>query len=177
MAKKYKRSKTVNKFALATANLFTNKTLMRTSFTKTLIVRGIGYRAFVLSNSFLRQRSSQTSELLSMRPLYTEVEQNDLQSINQVGVLEFTGAKYVVIRAGHTRDLCIPLQVNLRGITSKKDRKLVIASKNNSEAANLAKYVYAYRPPSVYTGRGVRVKHAKPVRKAGKKDKQKGRAF
>jgi ribosomal protein L6P/L9E len=71
----------------------------------------------------------------------------------------------------------LPLSKNVKCITSKKDRKLAIMSTDKILSANLAKTVYLYRTPSVYTGRGVRIKHARPARKAGKKDKQKGRAF
>ena len=176
--KKYKRSKTTNKFVTAVNKLTVGKTLPQTKFTKVLIVRGIGYRAFVLKNSFLQFGRPSLLEPVLMRPMHTrDDEPNTLQEINQVGAFEFTNAEYAVIRAGHTRDMYLPLQEGVRGATSKKDRKLVISSNNRALAANLVKQIYAYRPPSVYTGRGVRIKHAKPVRKAGKKDKQKGRAF
>jgi len=65
----------------------------------------------------------------------------------------------------------------VRCVTKKKDRKLVIISEDKILAGNLARFVHLYRAPSVYTGRGVRMKHLKPLRKAGKKDKQRGKAF
>jgi ribosomal protein L6P/L9E len=99
------------------------------------------------------------------------------QDLSIAARAEFYASRYLVLRAGHTRDLCIPLRNVAVYLTAKKDRKFVVASPNAVEALAFAKRVYNYRPPSAYTGRGVRVKHAKPARKAGKKDKQRGRAF
>lgn len=62
-------------------------------------------------------------------------------------------------------------------VTKKKDRKLIVAGLSPNVSGAVAKRVHSYRPPSAYTGRGARIKHAKPVRKAGKKDKQKGKIF
>ncbi len=99
------------------------------------------------------------------------------QEITQVGSFEFSKYRYLVVRAGHTRDISIPLHNLVTCATRKKDRKLIIASKDKILSANLSKQVHNYRAPSVYTGRGVRIKHIKPLRKAGKKDKQRGKAF
>ena len=49
---------------------------------------------------------------------------------------------------------------------------------NNKQKVNyFAGAIKNYRQPSVYTGRGLRTKKGVLVRKAGKKDKQKGKAF
>jgi len=82
-----------------------------------------------------------------------------------------------VVRAGHSTDLYLPLPNDIFAKTSKKDRKLVIYGFDKQQVNNLARVIFNYRPPSVYTGRGIRRKHLKPIRKAGKKDKQKGRVF
>jgi len=91
--------------------------------------------------------------------------------------IEFPYARYLVIRAGHTKDLYLPLLEGVYIKTSKKDRKMVIYGPNKQQINNLARAIFNYRQPSVYTGRGIRRKHLKPIRKAGKKDKQKGKAF
>jgi hypothetical protein len=144
---------------------------------KTLIVRGIGYRAFALKNDLLGLVSNNANFINSTRPLFTDRELDAAQEINQVGTFELPTDRYLSVRAGHTEDLYLPLNTGVKCLTSKKDRKLAVVSTDKIASANLAKTVHLYRAPSVYTGRGVRVKHIRPVRKAGKKDKQKGRAF
>jgi ribosomal protein L6P/L9E len=86
-------------------------------------------------------------------------------------------AKYLIINAGHTENLHQSLPVTLRSKTTKKDRKLTIFSSFKSEVSYLSKLVIQYRQPSVYTGRGIREKGTRVLRKAGKKDKQKGKSF
>ena len=148
------------------------------NFAKTLIIRGIGYRAFALKNDLLSFVTSPNENFInSTRPLFSDIALYEAQELSQVGNFEFSNSKYLAVRAGHTKDLYLPLRHQISCLTLKKDRKLVIASIDKIAAANLANSIYLYRPPSVYTGRGVRVKHVNIVRKAGKKDKQKGRAF
>lgn len=146
-------------------------------FVKTLIVRGIGYRTFALNNDFLNKNNLAGSFVESLRPIYSALSTSDFHELTQVGSFEFPKNRYIMVRAGHTRDLAIPMHNLVTSATSKKDRKLVIMSQNKILAANLARAVHLYRAPSVYTGRGVRIKHIKPLRKAGKKDKQRGKAF
>lgn len=146
-------------------------------FVKTLIVRGIGYRAFALNNDFLNKNNLADSFVESLRPIYSALSTGDFHELTQVGSFEFSKNRYIMVRAGHTRDLAVPMHNLVACTTSKKDRKLVIMSQNKVLAANLARCVHLYRAPSVYTGRGVRIKHIRPLRKAGKKDKQRGKAF
>jgi len=113
----------------------------------------------------------------SIRPVFTNNDIDEFQEVSQAGTFEFPSSRYLSVRAGHTMDLYMPLSSKVKCVTSKKDRKLTILSENKILSSNLAKTVHLYRAPSVYTGRGVRIKHVRPVRKAGKKDKQKGRAF
>lgn len=182
MSKHYKRGKFTNKLKSEYMWNFSSKNLTQNlktkqKFVKTLIVRGIGYRAFALKNDLLKFIGSNSAFINSTRPLFTDYTMDEAQEVNQVSAFEFPGTRYIAVRAGHTRDLYLPLGVSVKCITSKKDRKLAILSADKIISANLAKTVHLYRPPSVYTGRGVRIKHARPIRKAGKKDKQKGRAF
>lgn len=144
---------------------------------KTLIVRGIGYRAFALKNDLLGLVNNAPAFISTTRPVFTDSIFDDAQEITQASIFEFPATRYLSVRAGHTRDLYLPLKTEVKCLTSKKDRKLAILSSDKILAANLAKTVHLYRAPSVYTGRGVRIKHERPIRKAGKKDKQKGRAF
>ena len=145
---------------------------------KTLIVRGIGYRAFALTNTLLSKTKLAPAFTENSRPVYSGDDNGPMEKeFTQAALYEFTNSKYLVVRAGHTRDMCLPVRGSVTCSVSKKDRKLTIASANKIYTANLAREVYSYRPPSAYTGRGVRIKHGRPARKAGKKDKQRGRAF
>ena len=173
----FKRGKFTNKSKLIYTWARTKNSRFSGKFVKTLIIRGIGYRAFALANDLLNKEVLSVNFVESLRPVYTNQELDESQEFTQVGNFEFFSARYLVIRAGHTRDLSLPLQAGVICITRKKDRKLVIASENKVLSSNLARLVHLYRAPSVYTGRGVRLKHTKPLRKAGKKDKQRGKAF
>jgi len=146
-------------------------------FAKTLIVRGIGYRAFALSNDLLNKKIFSSAFVESLRPIYSSIQIDESKELSEVGNFEFSQSRYLMVRAGHTRDLILPMHSQVRCVTKKKDRKLVIISEDKILAGNLARFVHLYRAPSVYTGRGVRMKHLKPLRKAGKKDKQRGKAF
>jgi len=148
-----------------------------TRYVKTLIIRGIGYRAYALTNDFLSTFINNYSFVESLRPIYSEQAYDDYQELTQVVNFEFSKKRYLLIRAGHTRDLVVPLHSLVICMSRKKDRKLLITSRDKALASNTARFVHLYRPPSVYTGRGVRVKHKKVIRKAGKKDKQRGKAF
>lgn len=149
----------------------------RQGFVKTLIVRGIGYRVFALKNDIIGSASASLTFTDSTRPILTGVDLDEGQELAQACALELPASRYLSVRAGHTADLYIPLGAGIKCLTLKKDRKLTILSADKMLCTNLAKTVHSYRPPSIYTGRGVRLKHVRPVRKAGKKDKQKGRAF
>jgi ribosomal protein L6P/L9E len=52
---------------------------------------------------------------------------------------------------------------------------LVIYGFNNNFVSNFAKNVFNLRIPSVYTGRGIRLKKGYHIRKLGKKDIRKGK--
>jgi ribosomal protein L6P/L9E len=81
------------------------------------------------------------------------------------------------LRVGHSFHLYIPIP-NFIGVKiTKKDRKLIIYGFFKSQVANFTRYIYSFRPPSVYTGRGIRYKKVSPRRKLGKKDIRKGRFF
>ncbi len=122
-------------------------------YCKTLIIRGIGYRAYLLINdTYIGNKFNQT-------------------------IKEYTNNRYLQIRAGHTLDLCLPLPSNIRIKILKKDRKLVVASSSKQNVTYFVRKLLDYRGPSAYTGRGIRIKGSIPLRKAGKKDKQKGKSF
>lgn len=123
-----------------------------TPYCYTIIVRGIGYRAFNLQNDFTNQTKNKHGR-------------------------EFVFNSYLVIRAGHTSDLYVGLPAGLKCYITKKDRKLVFISHLKERVGYFATSIARYRLPSPYTGRGLRTKKLAVVRKAGKKDKQKGKAF
>ncbi len=129
-----------------------------------IIIRGIGYRAFTARNDFIHQTEKMPALTATYKKSCVELTK------------EFTFNSYLIIRAGHTVDLYMGLPAGVLCRITKKDRKLVLIS-NNKATNYLAHLVTEYRKTSVYTGRGVRTKHLVSIRKAGKKDKQKGKAF
>ena len=124
--------------------LFENKVLgTYAPFTKTFMIRGIGFQADVIDN---HENSN-----------------------------EFPYSRYLVLRVGHSFLIykSIPNYIGVK--VSKKDRKVVIYGANKELASNFAKEIFKLRPPSVYTGRGIRIKKGLHRRKLGKKDIRKGK--
>lgn len=112
-------------------------------FTKTFMIRGIGFQADVIDN-----------------PKYSN---------------EFPYSRYLLLRVGHSFLVYKPIP-NYIGIkVSKKDRKVIVYGTNKEQVANFAKEIFKLRPPSVYTGRGIRIKKGMHRRKLGKKDIRKGK--
>lgn len=124
-----------------------------------IIIRGIGYRAFNITNDFINQS-------IKNKNLFLNITEN-----------EFIYNNYLILRAGHTLDLYIGLANGIKCFITKKDRKLVLISNCKENINYLSIIIANYRRPSVYTGRGLRTKKGILIRKAGKKDKQKGKAF
>jgi len=156
-----------------------------------MIIRGIGYRIFFIENDFLVMKAEQGLKTTTRD--FSNSQQREIHDQNNSHVtsnefdesmsywakasIEFPYSRYLIVRAGHTEDLYLPLKKNMFIKTSKKDRKMVIYGPDKQQINNLARHIFNYRPPSVYTGRGIRRKHLKPTRKEGKKDKQKGKSF
>lgn len=145
--------KLINNDILDTANLNVKQSLLFNSilgsyapFTKTFIIRGIGYQADIVENSLTG----------------TEVK-------------EFPYSRYLSLRVGHSYHLYIPVPDFVGIKVSHKDRKLTIYGANKEQVANFAKNIFKLRLPSVYTGRGIRIKKGMHRRKLGKKDIRKGK--
>jgi large subunit ribosomal protein L6 len=78
---------------------------------------------------------------------------------------------------GYSYSVYLPVP-NYIGIkVGKKERKLIIYGFSKDQVATFARRIYFLRPPSIYTGRGVRYKGKAARRKLGKKDIRKGRFF
>jgi ribosomal protein L6P/L9E len=115
-------------------------------FVKVFIIRGIGYNA----------------ELV------------DCDTTNE-NLNEFYCERYLSLRVGHSFPLYKPIP-NYIGIKIfYKERKLVIYGFNTNFVSNFAKIIFNLRVPSVYTGRGIRLKKGYHIRKLGKKDIRKGK--
>lgn len=148
-----KNIKLVNNNIFAVDESHTKQSLLRNSmlgsyapFIKIFIIRGIGYQADIIENDLMDS-----------------------------AVKEFPYDRYLSLRVGHSYNLYIPIP-NYIGIkVSHKDRKLIIYGANKEKVANFAKKVWKLRLPSVYTGRGIRIKKAMHRRKLGKKDIRKGK--
>jgi len=113
---------------------------------------------------------------LSDKLMHGSIDQSDNDALSH----SFECGKktyFLVVRAGHTKDLLDPLYKNLYIKSLKRDRKIIIYGSNKQLINNLYKKLFRYRKPSPYTGRGIRRKHIRVLRKIGKKDKQKGKLF
>lgn len=96
--------------------------------------------------------------------------------VGHCNTMDLRGSRYLVIRAGHSSLSCISLPLYLGVKIIKKYRKLVIYGAL-SLISVFARAAYMLRPPSVYTGRGIRPKGSLIRKKIGKKDVRKGRFF
>lgn len=171
-----------------------------TPYIKVLIIRGIGYRAFHIKNDFVcltgvNEHDEFLRQVDFMNTAYPERNEdyryhrykqlvgNEKFDEHIVlrhwydSALDFKYSRYLILRAGHSVDKYIPLCPEILVRTLKRDRKLVIYGADKNRVAILAHRAFKYRIPSVYTGRGIRRKHIKVIRKAGKRDQQKGRSF
>jgi large subunit ribosomal protein L6 len=112
-------------------------------FTKTFMIRGIGFQADVIDNP---------------------------KNSN-----EFPYSRYLLLRVGHSFLIykSIPNYIGVK--VSKKDRKVVVYGADKNQVSNFAKEIFKLRQPSVYTGRGIRIKKGLHRRKLGKKDIRKGK--
>jgi len=143
-----------------------------TPFTKTLIIRGIGYRVFLIENDFTIKSSIDFIDKIGSNDSLIENSEESYSFWNDVIENEQKYMRYLLIRAGHTQDKFIPLPNTIYIKTLKKDRKLVIFGMNKQHVSEIAYKIFSYRKPSVYTGRGIRRKKIKVLRKIGKKDKR-----
>jgi ribosomal protein L6P/L9E len=125
--------------------LYNNILGVYSPFIKVFVIRGIGYQVDVVENTL----------------------DNDIE--------EFPYERYLSLRVGHSFHLYIPIPNYIGVKVSYKDRKLVVYGANKEYVANFAKAVFKMRPPSVYTGRGIRIKKGMHRRKLGKKDIRKGK--
>lgn len=94
---------------------------------------------------------------------------------NSLASKEFPYSRYLSLRVGHSFNLYKPIPNYIGVKISHKDRKLVIYGSNKEQVSNYAKVIFKLRQPSVYTGRGIRVKKGFHRRKLGKKDIRKGK--
>jgi large subunit ribosomal protein L6 len=116
-------------------------------FVTSVLVRGIGYKISLVTCTVSKQTK------------------------------EFCSPRYLLTRVGYSYFIYTPLPDYLGVKTSYKERKLTMFSKVKQCVATFADYLYKLRPPSVYTGRGIRFKGLVVRRKLGKKDTRKGRLF
>lgn len=156
-------------------NFFLKK---KNEFLKILIIRGIGYRAFITANDFRTSTVGNFYFLLD-KFLYSKNEdnnifENDAMFVNNVVLHELINPFYLTLRVGHTKDANWRILANAK--VMKKNRKLILSSKAKSYVNFITNYIWEYRKPSPYTGRGIRKKKFHVIRKEGKKD-QKGRGF
>jgi len=125
-------------------NIFTSKKLgLVSGYTKVIIVRGIGYRTFFIRNDAVDAGKILDKKFTNfLRPVYSFLDiPNSIASLTQITNLEFPNSKYLIVRAGHTTDLYMPLGTGVYAQNYKKDRKLVVSSTNSVVTSNIAKKV------------------------------------
>jgi ribosomal protein L6P/L9E len=88
---------------------------------------------------------------------------------------EFSHSRYLSLRVGHSFLIFKPIPNYVGVKVYKKERKLVIYGASKEQVANFSKVIFKLRTPSVYTGRGIRIKKGLHRRKLGKKDIRKGK--
>lgn len=113
------------------------------------IVKGIGYQA--------------------------ELVENNIITFNMNFKYEFKHERYLSLRIGHSYTIYLPIPEYLGVKILHKDRKIIIFGFDKNKVYNFSNYIYKLRPPSVYTGRGIRIKKKNHRRKLGKKDIKKGK--
>lgn len=148
-------------------------------FQVTFVIRGIGYRATIITNEWDSDFIPVNSEVLATaQPFFCEYGDLDQpDSWSNIYGKEFPYQRYILIRAGHSVPSYIPIPNGLGVRVSKKDRKLSLYGSSVDQVSVFARSIFMLRPPSVYTGRGIRLKGLKPRRKLGKKDVRKGRYY
>lgn len=185
-----------------------------TPYIKTLMIRGIGYRLFIIEHVdhkdnlltsadffenliHLNEIQSVFSEkiiksfgdILIYRDWYTNtansenreryeahyktVENSFIDEYNEL--FDFQDYRYIIVRSGDTVDNIIPVSVFLNIKGHKKERKLVISGASKNQVTNLSKIIYKMRPPSLYTGRGIKTKFEKIRKKKIRKTRAGGR--
>lgn len=96
--------------------------------------------------------------------------------VDNIPSKEFPYTRYLILRVGHSFNLYKPIPNYIGVRISHKDRKLVVYGASKEQVSNYARVIFKLRPPSVYTGRGIRIKKGNHRRKLGKKDIRKGKA-
>jgi large subunit ribosomal protein L6 len=88
---------------------------------------------------------------------------------------EFNFKKYLFLRVGHSFNMykSIPNYIGVKVL--HKDRKILVYGFDKNIVENFSRSLYKLRKPSVYTGRGIRIKKFNHIRKLGKKDIKKGK--
>jgi hypothetical protein len=102
-------------------------------------MRGIGYRSFVILNDFHFANLLNYDFLALQRQVYTNSELTDAKEFSKAANFDFTSQNYLMLRAGHTSDLHLPLSSVIKVANSKKNRKLTIVSSISSIVSNITK--------------------------------------
>jgi large subunit ribosomal protein L6 len=139
----------------------------------------------VLTNTFGAAITIKNSNRLSFKNFKVSVPFVKVFIIRGIGyqvdivevspTVEFPFSRYLSLRLGHSSLICKPIPNYIGVKIAHKDRKLVIYGASKEHVSNFAVKIFKLRPPSVYTGRGIRIKKGLHRRKLGKKDIRKGK--
>jgi len=149
-----------------------------TPFQKTFVIRGVGYRGSIVAN-YLAQAYPQCYQKLDSSFSTRTYVLTDYYNayLDTTSKYEFSADRYLVLRVGHSAPSYLPIPNHVRAKIMKKDRKLTLFGQDIDLLSIFAHSVHKLRPPSAYTGRGIRFKGRFVRRKLGKKDTRKGRFF
>lgn len=165
---------------IAYAGVSSNKTLtslVTTPFQQSFIIRGVGYRSSVVPTSLNDKNAESYLNLVNYSSYHQTLSDKYTTQLDKANKYEFPAYNYLMLRLGHSAPIYYPIPSHVKVKIMKKDRKLTLMSQDAGFLAVLSHFVYKFRPPSVYTGRGVRFKGLSVRRKLGKKDIRKGRFF
>jgi ribosomal protein L6P/L9E len=123
------------------------------------------------TNNFKFVTSSPFYKVLIIKGIGYQADIINCTSINN----EFIFKKYLFLRVGHSFNLykSVPNYIGVKVL--HKDRKILVYGFNKNLVENFSNSLYKLRMPSVYTGRGIRIKKFNHIRKLGKKDIKKGK--
>lgn len=123
---------------------------------KVLVIRGIGYRAYVVYN-----------ELVYNVP--TPSEDVGVEDEDQTLLSNNSWPRYIFVRVGQSYPTYMPLWQGLGVRKKRRGRKLVLYGFNRHAVTAMRDLIYSFKKPDIFTGRGIRLKGHKYRRKLGKR--------
>jgi ribosomal protein L6P/L9E len=145
-----------------------------------LMIRGIGYRASIVYNNDVEYFVNDLMGVSTNDAIYSNEDDTEHEAEITEGFFStyyHSCQRYILIRAGYS----LPTYTNIFdgvGIrTLRRDRKVICYSFNKECVTSFVNYVYMFRPPNAFTGRGIKYKGVRFKVKPGKRGSIKGRIW